>query len=154
MTSKSDVLAIGTETSENLKPITHNRKAYLQWDFEEHLQKILLNGAKPLKSAPDDNAIERFGANEFKKNDHHYYEFGAESKRFAWLINGPTFEAKGVLRRVKDRISKDHWITDNVAKYKKHSRDFIKQTVSNALHEEQVEIYQYLCYLNTNFNKK
>ncbi|XP_017078846.1 uncharacterized protein LOC108112957 [Drosophila eugracilis] len=157
MTSKSIVLAIGTESKDEIKDIPtirHDRKASFQSDFEEHMQKILLNGGKPLESFPNDKVIQRFAANGLKKNEYHYYEFARGINRGCWIIDGPTFEPKGILRRVKERISKDHWITDNVAKFKKDSRDFVQKTVSNALHEEQVDIFQYLCYLNENCNKK
>ncbi|XP_052843198.1 uncharacterized protein LOC128256711 [Drosophila gunungcola] len=163
MTSTSNVLTIGIkETIENFdRPsefekriwIPETRKANFQKYFEEHLQKILLKGAKPLNSEPDVTAVKRFSASEIKKNGYKY-EFGSKFKENGWLIDGPSFEPKGVLRRVKNRISKDHWINDNVAKYSKDSRGFIQTTVSNALDEEQIEIYQYLCYLKDSSSNK
>lgn len=152
MTSNPSVLAIGAEVCEiSEKPsISKHRKEFFESDFEEHLQKILLNGGKPQTKVPDDKLMERFSVNEIKKNGLNYYEFTSEMRTKGWITSGPAFEPKGILRRVKDKISKEHWITDNVAKYSKDSRSFIQQTVLNALHEEQIEIHQYLSYLNEN----
>jgi len=152
MESKSKVLTIGTDTSEIEPKVQIPKKSiyFFKDDFKDHLQKILLNGANPIGCDP----IKRLAANEVKKNGQYYYEFAPHIRSGGWIINGPTFEPKGILRRIKDRISKDHWTADNVAKYTKDSRDFIQKTVSEALHEEQFEIYQYICYLMENPNKK
>ncbi|KAH8373726.1 hypothetical protein KR200_003734 [Drosophila serrata] len=163
MTSSSNVLTIGTETNATLDEVTisKNRKAFFESDFEKRMQKILLNGEKPLAKVPDDTLLQRFSANELKKKDakdikksgRYYYEFGTGDKINGWMITGPAFEPKGVLRRVKAKITKDHWIADNVVRYSKDSREFILQTVSKSLDEESSDIYQYLSYLNDYCNK-
>ncbi|KAH8421547.1 hypothetical protein KR009_001275 [Drosophila setifemur] len=157
MTTKSNILNIGADEESDIlykDLILANPKESLDTKFENRLQKLLLHGAKPLKPGPDDKSVERFSVNESKKNGQNYYEFGPENKINGWITNGPSFDPKGVLGRVKERISKEHWINNNVAKYSKDSRDFICQTVGNAIHEEQIEIYQYLCYLSESSNRK
>jgi len=156
MASKSKVLTIGTDTSEIEPRVQIPKKSiyFFKDDFKDHLQKILLNGANPIEPEPNQSAVARIAANEVKKKGQYYYEFAPEIRTGSWIMNGPTFEPKGVLRRIKDRISKDHWTTDNVAKYSKDSRLFIHQTLRAALHEEHFEIYQYICYLMENRNKK
>ncbi|XP_016946506.1 uncharacterized protein LOC108022172 [Drosophila biarmipes] len=150
MTTKSDVLTIGTETSETLdeRRIPKSPKELQDSDLEKYLQKILLNSAKPLTNVYLDGSVERFSANENRKNGQYTYEFGPSDKINGWMISCPTFEPKGVLKRVKDKISKQHWISENVAKYPKDSRDFIMETVSKAVDEEYSDIYDYLTYLN------
>lgn len=156
MTSTSNVLAIGTDTSVIIDKatISRNRKAFFAFDFEERMQKILLNGGKPLAKVPDDKLLQRYSANELKKqNGQHYYDFGVEDKR-GWFIDVTVLEPKGVHRRVQNKISKEHWVSDNVARFSKDSRDFIQATVSDASDEEKMQIYQYLCYLNDNYTNK
>lgn len=151
MESKSSkILAIGAEeTDEQLdKSVSKHRKAFFSEDFGMRMQKVLLGGARPLNSNVDIGAIERFSANEVKKNGQYYYEFGPEIKIKGWIINVITFEPKGFLKRVKTKIGKEHWINENVAKFSKDSRNFIQSTVSKAADEETMEVYQYLCYLN------
>ncbi|XP_017018885.1 uncharacterized protein [Drosophila kikkawai] len=158
MTSKSKVFAIGTESCAIIEetPIRKSKKAYfedhLEHHLEQHLQKLLLDGARPLTTVYLDKSVETFSAKDIKKNGRYYYEFGPGDKINGWMINGPAFEPKGILSRVKEKISKDHWVTDNVARYSKDSRDFILQTVSKSLDEESADIYQYLSYLNDNCN--
>jgi len=53
-----------------------------------------------------------------------------------------------MLLRVKNRIGKEHWVSENVIQYKKDSMYFIQEIVSDALKEEEMEIYQFLSYLN------
>uniref|UniRef100_A0A6P4EKM4 Uncharacterized protein LOC108043089 n=1 Tax=Drosophila rhopaloa TaxID=1041015 RepID=A0A6P4EKM4_DRORH len=158
MAAKSNVLTIGTddfEHSDRTKTgIPKIRKEFLDSELENHLQKILLDDRKPFPTVYADKSVETFSAKETKKNGQQYYEFGPGDKINGWMINGPTFEPKGVLKRVKNRISKGFWITENVVKYPKDSRNFIIQTVSNALDEESSAIYHYLCYLNENTKRK
>ncbi|KAH8309485.1 hypothetical protein KR059_010774 [Drosophila kikkawai] len=153
MTSNSRILAIASETSESSDkpPKTSNPKAYFEFDFEKHMQKLLLNGEKPQKL--DENAIERFAATEIMRNGKQYYEFGPDNFKSRAIISGPAFDPKGVLPRVKDRISKEHWVNENVIQYRKNSMQYIQQIVSEALREEEMEICQYLCYLNKNYIK-
>jgi len=61
---------------------------------------------------------------------------------------GVSFSPKGMLLRVKNRIGKEHWVSENVIQYKKDSMYFIQEIVSDALKEEEMEIYQFLSYLN------
>ncbi|XP_020800184.1 uncharacterized protein LOC110177699 [Drosophila serrata] len=154
MTSNSRVLAIATETTEtsDKPPKTSNPKAYLEFDFEKHMQKLLLNGAKPPKL--DENSIERFAATEIMRNGKQYYEFGPDNFKTGVIISGPSFDPKGVIPRVKDRINKEHWVSEIVIQYRKNSMVNIQQIVSEALKEEQMEVYQYLRYLNENYIKK
>ncbi|KAH8253600.1 hypothetical protein KR032_006181 [Drosophila birchii] len=154
MTSSSRVLAIATETSATSdKPSkTSNPKAYLELEFEKHMQKILLNGNKPPKL--DDNCIGRFTATEIMRNGKQYYEFGPDNFKSGGIISGPSFDPKGILPRIKNRISKEHWVNENVIQYRKNSRVYIQQIVSEALGEEQMELYQYLCCLNKNHSLK
>nr|XP_016996547.2 uncharacterized protein LOC108056996 [Drosophila takahashii] len=156
MTTKSNVLAIGTETSEDFdKPaISKIGKVLTEFDLEQHLQKILLNDRKPLTTVYVDGSVETFSANENRKNGQYIYELGPGDKINGWMINCPTFEPKGVLNRVKNKISKDHWISDNVVKYPKDSRNFIIDTVCSAVNEESLDIYYYLRYLNDHNNRK
>ncbi|KAH8305882.1 hypothetical protein KR018_000787 [Drosophila ironensis] len=146
MTRRSSVLAIGEEMTSEIvdKP---DRRQLLECEFQKRMQKILLAGAKPSISGPEDASITRFVANEVKKNGQYYYEFGPEPKVNGWIISVCSFDHKGLLSRVKDKIGKEHWITDNVARFSKDSRDFVTKTVSRVLDEETMEIYQYLNYL-------
>lgn len=148
MTSNSKVLAIATETSEwsDTPSKSSNPKAYFEFDFETHMQKLLLNGNKPQEL--DDKSIEAFAATEIMRNGKQYYEFGPNNFKSGKIISGPSFNPKDVLLRVKNRISKEHWVNENVIQYKKNSMCYIQQIVSDALQEEQMEIYQYLRYLN------
>ncbi|KAH8233782.1 hypothetical protein KR026_012432 [Drosophila bipectinata] len=151
MESKSEVLTIGEDENQekmDKQSIAKHRKAFFTEDFELRMQKVILGGVRPLNSQLDEGAIERFSANEVKKNGQFYYEFGPEAKIKGWIINVITFEPKGFLKRLKNKIGKDHWVSDNVVKFSKDSRNFIVSSVSQAAHEETLELYQYLCYLN------
>nr|NP_001137731.1 uncharacterized protein Dmel_CG42362, isoform A [Drosophila melanogaster]NP_001286687.1 uncharacterized protein Dmel_CG42362, isoform B [Drosophila melanogaster]ACL83185.1 uncharacterized protein Dmel_CG42362, isoform A [Drosophila melanogaster]AGK45243.1 IP15503p1 [Drosophila melanogaster]AHN56482.1 uncharacterized protein Dmel_CG42362, isoform B [Drosophila melanogaster] len=152
MNNNSNVLTIGTESTGDFES-TKTRNEYSVSDFEKHLQKILLNGGKPLTNVCDEGSVERFAAKEIKKNGY-YYEFGPADKINGWMISGPTFDSKGILGRLKNVIGKEHWISKNVAKYPKDSRNFIIKTVSNALDQERSDIYSYLCYLNENTKRR
>ncbi|KAH8358274.1 hypothetical protein KR084_010962 [Drosophila pseudotakahashii] len=156
MTTKSNVLTIGTDTSEVLdKPaIPKSRKVLTDSDLEQYLQKILLNGGRPLTNVYVDGSVEAFSANENRKNGQYIYKLGPSDKINGWMISCPTFEPKGVIKRVKNKISKEHWISDTVVKYPKDSRNFIIDTVSSAISEESSDIYYYLCYLNEHNNRK
>ncbi|EDV55486.2 uncharacterized protein LOC26527098 [Drosophila erecta] len=155
MNNNSKVLTIGTESADLVKGSEDPKipKELSVSHLEKHLQKILLNGAKPLTNVCDEGSVGRFSAKESKKN-RFYYEFGPGDKINGWMISGPTFDAKDILRRLKNVISKEHWISDNVAKYPKDSRDFIIRTAFNALDEESSDIYSYLCYLNENSKRR
>ncbi|KRJ99707.1 uncharacterized protein LOC26536408 [Drosophila yakuba] len=155
MSKNSNVLTIGTESTEVSKEPANPTipKQFCGTDFEKHLQKILLNGAKPLTNVYNEQSVGSFSAKEIKKNGY-YYEFGPRDKINGWMCSGPTFEPKGILRRLKNVISKEHWISDNVAKYSKDSRGFITETTFKALDEETSDIYSYLCYLNENSKRR
>ncbi|KRJ99708.1 uncharacterized protein LOC26535945 [Drosophila yakuba] len=152
MNKNSNILTIGTEV---LKEPANPKvpKELSVSDLEKHLQKILLNGGKPLTNVYEDGSVGTFSAKETKKNGY-YYEFGPGDKINGWMCSGRTFNAKDVLSRLKNVISKEHWISDNVAKYQKDSRDFVIRTTFNALDEESSDIYSYLCYLNENSKRR
>ncbi|XP_039479723.1 uncharacterized protein LOC120444275 [Drosophila santomea] len=154
MTSTSDVLNIGNDTEDLYYklPKTSNPKAYFEFEFENHMQKLLLNGEKPKKL--NENSIERFEATEIMKSGKQYYEFipgGCENRV---IISGRSFLPKDMLFRMKRKIGKEHWVNDNVIQYKKNSMCHIQGIVSDCLQEECIEIYQYLSYLRQNSNKK
>ncbi|KMY95608.1 uncharacterized protein LOC27209202 [Drosophila simulans] len=152
MNNNSNVLTIGTESTGDLES-TKARKEYSVSDLEKHLQKILLNGGKPLANVCDEESVRSFSAKEIKKNGY-YYEFGPADKINGWMVSGPAFDAKGILGRLKKVIGKEHWISDNVAKYPKDSRNFIIETVFSTMDEESSDIYSYLCYLNENTKRR
>ncbi|KAH8327049.1 hypothetical protein KR074_001364 [Drosophila pseudoananassae] len=152
MESKCEVLTIGAEGNQeqmDKQSISKHRKEFFSEDFKIRMQKVILGGARPLNSHLDEGAIERFSANEVKKNGQFFYEFGPEAKIKGWIINVITFEPKGFLKRLKNKIGKEHWVNDNVVKFSKDSRNFIVSSVSQAADEEKLEVYQYLCYLNS-----
>ncbi|XP_070069781.1 uncharacterized protein [Drosophila takahashii] len=152
MTAKSNVLTIGTEAYEVLdKPaIQQSRKEMTDSVLEQHLQKILLNGRPNVYV---DGSVETISAKEYRKNGQYIYELGPTNKINGYMHSCPTFEAKGALKRIKNKISKDHWISDNVVKFPKDSRNFIFDTVFSAVNEESSDIYFYLCYLNEHRNR-
>ncbi|XP_017079315.1 uncharacterized protein LOC108113277 [Drosophila eugracilis] len=154
MTSKSNILSIGSDFKElsDKPPKTNNPKAYFEFNFEKHMQRLLLEGNKPQNL--DASSMERFAATEIMRNGKQYYEFGPDNFKSGTIISGISFNPKGMLLRVKNRIDKEHWIKENVIQYRKNSMVHIQQIVSDALKEEEMEIYQYLCYLNKSLNKK
>lgn len=156
MATKSNVLTIGTETQEVLDGarIPKSHKELKDSDLEIYLQKILLNDAKPLTEVYVDGSVETFSANENRKNGQYIYELGPSDKINGWMINCPTFEPKGIIRRIKNKIGKEHWIAENVVKYPKDSRNVVMESVSKAVSEESSDIYDYLCYLKEHTNKK
>ncbi|KAH8305881.1 hypothetical protein KR018_000788 [Drosophila ironensis] len=153
MTS-SNILTIGTETSDASGKVsaTSNPKAYFEFEFERHLRKILLNGETP--KPPDDGVIERFAATEIMRKGKQYYEFGPDNFKAGTMFSGPSFNPKQVVARLRQKIGKEHWVNDNVIQYKKNSMCQIQQLSSDVLHEENIEIYQYLCYLNEHSKRK
>ncbi|XP_033151871.1 uncharacterized protein LOC117135619 [Drosophila mauritiana] len=153
MNNNSNVLNIGTESTGDLES-TKARKEYSVSDLEKHLHKILLNGGQPLTNVCDERSVRSFAAKEFKKNGYYYYEFGPADKIKGWMISGPVCDAKGILGRLKKVIGKEHWISDNVVKYPKDSRNFIIDTVFSTMNEERSDIYSYLCYLNENTKRR
>ncbi|XP_016977134.1 uncharacterized protein LOC108043096 [Drosophila rhopaloa] len=146
--SNSNVLTIGNESSESLDKLhsTKNSKANFDIAFEKRMQKLLLEGDKPPKL--DETSIDRFAATEIMKNGKQYYEFGPDNFKNGTIISAVLFDPKGMLLRVKNRIGKEHWVNENVIQYRKNSMIYIQQIVSDALREEEMEIYQYLRYLN------
>ncbi|KAI8035837.1 hypothetical protein M5D96_011268, partial [Drosophila gunungcola] len=154
MTSKSNVLTIGNgscEYSDKL-PKTNNPQAYLEFDFEKRMQKLLLGGDKPRKL--DETSVNRFAATEIIKNGKRYSEFGPDNFENNAVISAVVFDPKGVLLRIKNKIDKKHWVKENVIQYSKNSMMNAWQIVSDASQEEDIEIYQYLRYLNQSFCKK
>ncbi|XP_017121324.1 uncharacterized protein LOC108142139 [Drosophila elegans] len=154
MTSKSNVLTIGNDSCEysDKLPKTNNPKAYLEFDFEKRMQKLLLGGDKPRKL--DETAVERFAATEIMKNGKLYSEFGPDNFENNTVISAVVFDPKGMLLRVQNQINKEHWVKENVIQYQKSSMIDVRQIVSDVSQEEDIEIYQYLRYLNQNFCKK
>ncbi|XP_043643111.1 uncharacterized protein LOC122613146 [Drosophila teissieri] len=154
MTSTSNVLNIGSDTEELYYkfPKTSNPKAYFEFEFENHMRKLLLNGEKPKEL--DKNSIERFEATEIMRNGKQYYEFFPGRCATGVIISGCSFLPKDMVFRVKKKINKEHWVNDNVIQYKKNSMCHIQGIVSDCLQEECNDIYQYLSYLRENSNKK
>ncbi|EDX08103.1 GD11612 [Drosophila simulans] len=122
MNNNSNVLTIGTESTGDLES-TKARKEYSVFDLEKHLQKILLNGGKPLANVCDEESVRSFSAKEIKKNGY-YYEFGPADKINGWMVSGPAFDAKGILGRLKKVIGKEHWISDNF-EFENHMRKLL-----------------------------
>ncbi|XP_016947431.1 uncharacterized protein LOC108022808 [Drosophila biarmipes] len=154
MSSNSGILIIGSDTCESFGkvPKTSNPKAYFEFDFEKHMQKLLLDGEKPENL--NESSVGRFAATEIMRNGKQYYEFGPDSLKNGTIVSGVAFNPKDMLLRVKNRIGKEHWVNENVIQYKKDSLYFIQQIVCDALKEEEMEIYQFLKYLNKSKSKK
>ncbi|XP_070069971.1 uncharacterized protein [Drosophila takahashii] len=148
MSSKSNVLTIGNDNRESSDKLqkTNNPKAYFEIDFDKHMQKILLDGEKPQNV--DETSVGRFAATEIMRNGKQYYEFGPDNFKNGTIISGCAFSSKDMLLRVKNRIHKEHWVNENVIQYRKNSMVHIQQIVSDVMREEEIEIYQFLSYLN------
>jgi len=154
MTSTSNILTIGSDTCETSEKVqkTSNPEAYFEFEFDKHIQKLLLDGVKPQK--PDETCVGRFAATETMRNGKQYYEFGPDNFKNGSIISVVSFSPKDMLLRVKNRIGKENWVSENVIQYKKDSMYFIQEIVSDALKEEEMEIYQFLSYLNKTRCKK
>lgn len=150
MTSTTNVLSIGNETEELYYKVqkTSNPKAYFEFEFENHMRKLLLNGEKPKDL--DEKSIGRFAATEITRNGKQYYEFAPDGYKIGVIISGCSFLPKDMVFRVKKKIAKEHWVNENVIQYKKNSMRHIQGIVSECLQEECNDIYQYLCYLRQN----
>ncbi|KAH8358273.1 hypothetical protein KR084_010963 [Drosophila pseudotakahashii] len=153
MSSKSNVLTIGSDPckSSNKLQKTNNPKAYFEFDFEKRMQKLILDGEKP--QHVDETSVGRFAATEIMRNGKQYNEFGTDSFKYGTIISGPSFIPKGMLLRVKNHIDEEHWVNENVIQIRKDSMN-IRQIVSDVMREEEIEIYQFLSYLNKTKSKK
>ncbi|XP_043066805.1 uncharacterized protein [Drosophila bipectinata] len=146
MEPKSNILSIETVTSDS--SVNKQTKSFEE-KFEERLQQLLLGGAAPLKNIPDEDSIDRFGAQEIRRNGKQYFQFGADNFQGNTIISGPTFDPKSVIFLVKNRIPKEHWINESVVQFRNDWPE-IQHIVSESLAEQNYQIYQYLRYLQSN----
>ncbi|XP_032571810.1 uncharacterized protein LOC116800512 [Drosophila sechellia] len=150
MTSTTNLLSIGNDTEElyNKLQKTSNPKAYFEFEFENHMRKLLLNGKKPKELDEKSIQIGRFVAAEITRNGKQYYEFGPDRYETGVIVSVCSFVPNDMVFRVKNKIAKEHWVNENVIQCKKNSMCNIQSIVCECYQEECNDIYQYLCYLN------
>lgn len=129
---------------------------------------LLLGSRIPIEIIDDWNTVELFGMACVKKDNkptQYHFLCGSYARHFpiSTQMTGPTLNARGVLKKLKELLSEENWIADNViqsplrAKLPNtlHYSDwYIQKMVSEALDYETNRIFWYIQYLQEEHLKK
>lgn len=129
---------------------------------------LLVESRIPIEPVVDWNTVELFGmacVKEGKTPRQYHFFCGSYAHHFpiATQITGPTRNARGVMRKLKELLSEENWIADNViqtplrAKFPNcyyNSDWYIQKMVSEALDFERNRLFWYLRYLQEQHLKK
>lgn len=142
--------------------------ANFEEDFQKHMSWLLVGSRIPIEPVVDWNKVELFGmasVKEGKKPRQYHFFCGSYGSHFpiATQMTGPTCNARGVMKKLKELLSEENWVADNVIQTPLRAKIrssyfnndwYIQRMVSEALDFEQNRLFWYIRYLQEEHLKK